>query len=114
MTTATSMPKGYAAALRIVHDVVRDWTGPAPLFRFPPQDIALSADLEQVGEHLATNKSARRLLRLLVDRCNTELGHAPTAVMLEAALVHFKIPIVRVSLEELGFEIVPAGPGGGS
>lgn len=87
------------------------WThadGP-PVFRFPPKDVALLADLRDCGEKLAVNQSARDLVAKLVVDVVQATGQAPTAMMLRVILEELAIPIRWVALEELGLSLVQEG-----
>jgi hypothetical protein len=99
MTARESYEKGAELSLAIV----RTWTHPegAPVFRFPPRDYALLADLRDVGTKLAKNESARDLLNRLIVEVVRSTGQAPTAMMLRVILEECGIPIEWVPLAEL-------------
>ena len=84
---------------------MRDWKGEAPRFAFPPKEIVLLADLRDIGERLARNEGARRLLALVIKRCVERTGQAPTAMMLRVVLEELGIEVDQVSLGELGISL---------
>lgn len=101
MTPAESYLRGSLVTLAIVSD----WTGAPPLFAFPPAEIGLLGDLRDIGARLARNDAARELLALLIAQCVGKTGHAPTAMMLLAALNMTGIAVERVSLSALGLPV---------
>jgi len=77
-----------------------------PAFRFPPTEIALVASVVDVGQLLCINDAARILLdELLSETKRRGLADYPTALMLRSALEMFDVPIVVVSLSELGLKV---------
>lgn len=80
-------------------------THEVPRFAFPPAEIALIADLRDIGEQLARNDSARGLVAELVRWVVERTGEAPTAMMLLMSLEVAEIPIERVALSELGLNV---------
>lgn len=97
--------ESYERGCQITFNIVRDWTGERPLFAFPPKEIALLADLGDVGQRLCRNEGARQLLAHLLKRCRERTGMAPTAMMLRVVLEELKIPVEHVSLSELGLPV---------
>jgi hypothetical protein len=98
----SSKEENYERGAEITYRLIRDWPGEVPRFAFPPKEIALLADLRDVGERLARNEGARRLLALLIKRCVERTGNAPTAMMLRVVLEELGIDVEYVSLGELG------------
>lgn len=96
--------QSYELGAQLTYQTVLLWThaeGP-PVFRFPPKDIALVADLRDCGEKLAVNQSARDLVAKLVTDVVANTGQAPTAMMLRVILEEIGHPIEWVELSELG------------
>jgi hypothetical protein len=92
----------YIRVAEITARVVRDWIGEVPRFALPPREIALIADLRDIGARLVRNDGARQLLALLIRRCVERTGDAPTVIMLDTALDYVGIAVERVSLSDLG------------
>lgn len=101
----TTRAESYERGAQIVLNLVRDWSGEPPRFRFPPREIALLADLRDVGQRLALNDGASELVELLVKRCLERTGQAPTALMLRVVLEQLHIPIETVPLSSLGLSV---------
>lgn len=76
-----------------------------PRFAFPPKEIALIADLRDVGDRLARNGSAQRLVEHLIDQVVFITGEAPTAMMLRVMLEELGQQIEWVSPSELGLKV---------
>lgn len=98
----SSRDEDYERGAAITYNIVRDWKGEAPRFAFPPKEIALLADLRDIGERLARNEGARKLTALLIKRCVERTGQAPTVMMLRVILDELGIEVEYVSLGELG------------
>lgn len=77
----------------------------APRFAFPPKEIALLADLRDIGKRLARNGPAQRLVDHLIDQVVFATGQAPTAMMLRVMLEELGQPIEWVSCSELGLKV---------
>jgi hypothetical protein len=91
----------YERGAQITYAIVSTWRGAPPRFAFPPKDVALMADLRDVGDKLARNDAARELVALLIKRCVERTGEAPTAMMLRIVLDMLKIPVEEVAPDEL-------------
>lgn len=96
--------RNYEAGAELTYKLVRDWTGEAPRFAFPPKEIALDADLRDIGDNLARNDGARELTALLVKRCVERTGQSPTVMMLRVVLEELGIEVEYVALGELGIQ----------
>lgn len=100
--------ESYDRGATLTFGLVKQWltTEPEkPRFAFPPKEIALLADLRDIGKKLARNDSARRLVDHLIVWVVGATGNAPTAMMLRMVLEVLKQPIERVSLSDLGLEV---------
>ncbi|HET7485852.1 MAG TPA: hypothetical protein VFJ64_10830 [Solirubrobacterales bacterium] len=95
----------YNAGAELTWRIVQAWQGERPRFAFPPRNIALIADLRDIGERLARNDAAKKLVALLIDHCVKETGQAPTAMMLRVVLEQSGIPIEYVAPSELGLAV---------
>jgi len=97
----------YELGARLTYALIRDWCkhDARPTFRFPPREYALLADLRDIGDRLAVDDSARRLVKHLVETVVAGTGQAPTAMMLRVILDDLGIPILWVSLEQLGLGV---------
>lgn len=106
-----SVRGGYELGAELTYQLVLSWTHPEgpPLFRFPPKDVALLADLRDIGEKLAVNQSARELVAKLILDVVDAAGQAPTAMMLRVCLEETGHPIEWVTLAELGLSTGSAG-----
>lgn len=76
----------YEAGAELTSKIIREWRGGLLHFAFPPRDVALVADLRDIGHRLARNDAARELVKQLIDRCVGQTGQAPTAMMLRVVL----------------------------
>ncbi len=95
----------YKRAAELTYRLVRGWKGETLRFAFPPKEIALIADLRDIGNRLARNDSARSMVALIIKRCVERHGEAPTAMMLRVSLEMAGLPIETVSLSELGLPV---------
>lgn len=96
--------ESYERGAQLTYELVLGWAhreGP-PVFAFPPRDVAVLADLRDIGAKLARNDSARELVTHLIDQVVEATGQAPTAMMLRVVLEEVGYPIQWVPLEELG------------
>ena len=104
MSTRDTYNQGAAAAFGFIKGWLEK-TGEAPRFAFPPKDIALIADLRDIGQRLARNESARRLVDELNEAVLQLTGQAPTAMMLRVILEELEQPIEWVAPSELGLKV---------
>lgn len=97
----------YELGAQLTHAIVKAWIEKAdPVrFAFPPREIALVADLRQVGQKLARNESARQLVDQLNEHVVSVTGHAPTAMMLRVILEDLGVEIEWVPPSELGLQV---------
>lgn len=103
----------YELGAQLTYQAIMLWThaeGP-PVFRFPPKNVALLADLRDCGEKLAVNQSARDLVAKLVTEVVAATGQAPTAMMLRVILEELAISIHWVEIAELGLNLRSPGVG---
>lgn len=106
--------ESYEKGLRLCIKLVSEWNsaGEPPRFVFPPEDLLFIADLQQCGDKLALNDTARDLVALLILRCRERLGKIPTSLMLLVALEEAGHTVERKPFEEFGFEgklVAPSG-----
>jgi hypothetical protein len=76
----------YEAGAELTAKMIREWRGGQLRFAFPPREVALLADLRDIGHRLARNDAARELVNQLIERCVEATGQAPTAMMLRVIL----------------------------
>ncbi len=101
----TSQRETYELGAKLTHALVKEWLEKVPeppRFAFPPKEVALIADLRDVGPKLARNHSAQQLVDHLIELVVAVTGQAPTAMMLRVILDDLGQPIEWVPLSELG------------
>lgn len=102
--------RGARLTLRLIQDWLREDIDEPPLFQFPPKEVALLADLRDIGQKLAVNDSAHRLVDHLIKRVVERTGQAPTTMMLRIALEVAGLRWQDCTLDELGLSgVLPAG-----
>jgi hypothetical protein len=105
------VPSGYERGAQLTFLLVREWLGKVverPRFAFPPKDIALIADLRDIGEKLARNDSARELVAHLIECVVNVTGNAPTAMMLRVVLEQLDCAVEYVAPSDLGLAVPKA------
>jgi hypothetical protein len=97
----------YNRGAELTHVIIKEWvaSGETPRFAFPPREIALVADLRDIGKRLARNDSALRLVDQLIRVVVHITGSAPTAMMLRVVLEMLDQPIEWVAASELGLQV---------
>lgn len=98
----------YNLGANLTHALIKKWLrrdGESPRFAFPPKEVALIADLRDVGKNLARNDSARGLVDHLIDQVVFQTGQAPTAMMLLIILEDLGQSVERLSFSELGIKL---------
>jgi len=105
-------PKGYEETGQAMLAWLQKWLSehggqPYPHFALPPEEIALCASLDHVGDRLCRNDSARQLMQefVVIGQMIGGPNAPPTVLMLQAVLELASVPVERVSLTELGIDV---------
>jgi hypothetical protein len=116
MDVSESYKLGAELAADLMGQFIMFELADVPMFAMPPKEIALIASIDEIGEYLVRNDSARELVGMLVREFKgRKQVDCPTVMILRACLDMYGIPINYVSsFEELGIpgKFLPMGYGG--
>jgi hypothetical protein len=114
------IPEEYVQTIDRTIALLRDWLalrpGFRPAFRLGPRHIMVVSPLEVLADALSVNADAREFcdVAIAAEAATEGGGRGLTVFMFGVCLEMLRLPVERVSIEQLGIAIAPPGPGGSS